>query len=197
MTHAKFLSVLLLAAICLPFLSMPRVSSQNGTATTTATIETPPAGQCAVLALPFSAPTNAAITGRISTDVPLDFYVMSQNDFSAFTSAGNCQLPPNSYPLFKLIYITRNEYNVRIPANGSYLFVFVYRNNGVTHITGGYVTVNLIFPSSLTFTSEVTSAIIMTYSTVTPELPVWSSWLALVILTGLVGSVMRRKKRVQ
>lgn len=201
MTHARLFSFLLLVAICLAFLSVSNVNSQmNGTVTTT-TIKTPPAGQCSVLALPFSAPVNAVLTGEFSADVTIDFYILSQSDFAAFTQAGNCQLTASANPLFSEVNMNGmyNQYSsIPVPTNGTYLFVFVYRNNGLAYISSGYATVNLSFPSFVTFitTGASSSAIIMTFSSTTPEFPDSNVWLVLVLLTGLAGVMLRRRKEV-
>lgn len=153
MTHAKLFSVFLLTAICLPFLSVSNASNQtNGTVTTT-TIKTPPTGQCSLLGIPFSAPMRTVLQGEFTADVTIDFYILSQNDFSVFTQSGNCA-PVRANPLFRDVDVMggHNKYNsIPIPANGTYLFVFVYRNNGLTYISSGFATVSLSFPSSITF----------------------------------------------
>jgi len=205
--HAKLFSVLLLAAICLPFLSISNVSSQMSGTVTTTTIKTPPAGQCSVLALPFSSPVHSVVSGEFTADVTIDFYILSQSDFASFTQSGNCALPGSANPLFVEVNVmgAYNQYSsIPIPANGTYLFVFVYRNNGLTHITSGYATVNLSFPSFVSFITigASSSTIVMTFftsiltSSTTPEFTDWSGWLVLVLLTGLVGAVLRRRKKI-
>ena len=176
----------------------------NGTVTTT-TIETPPAGQCSVLALPFSAPVNSVLSGEFTADVTIDFYILSQSDFTSFTHLGNCALPGNANPLFRETNVmgAYNQYSsIPIPVNGTYLYVFVYRNSGLAHITSGYATVNLSFPSSVSFVTIGASSgtIVMTFSPATssptPEFPELSGWLVLVLLTGLVWVVLRKKRGI-
>jgi len=201
MTHAKAFSFLLLAAICLAFVSVSNVKSQTNATMTATTIKTPPAGQCAVLAMPFSAPVKAVIKGEFSTDVTIDFYILSQSDFAAFTQAGNCALTGSANPLSmeENINGAYNQYSsIPIPANGTYLFVFVYRNNGLAYISSGYATVSLSFPSFVTFvtTGASSSTIIMTFSSKTPEFPDSNVWLVLALLIALTGAVLRRKKEV-
>ena len=198
MNHPKLFSLLLLAAICLPFFAVSSVSSQMNGAVTTTTIKTPPAGQCAVLALPFSAPVNSVVAGEFTGDVTLDFYILSQSDYSAFMQAGTCSLTGTANPLFRQTNVmgAYNPYSsIPIPTNGTYFFVFVYRNNGLAQPASGYATVNLSFPSVVTFasTSASSSIIIMTFSPVssvststTPEFHDWGGWLLLLVLTGLV-----------
>ena len=151
MTHAKLFSVLLIAAICLPFLPVSNVSSQMNRTVTTTTIKVPQTGQCAILAIPFSAPARSAVTGEFTADVVLDFYILTQNDYSAFTQSGGCA-PARAKPLFKLIDQggSHNQYNSAIFSDGIYLFLFVYRV-GVFSIATGYGTVRLSFPPSITF----------------------------------------------
>jgi hypothetical protein len=168
MTYAKLFSVLLLAAICLPFLSVSNVSSQMSRTVTTTTIKAPPAGQCSVLAIPFSAPARSVISGEFTADVTLDFYILSQNDFSVFSQSGSCA-PSRANPLFKLVDVVgaRNQYNsMPTSASGIYIFVFVYRT-GLTSIASGYGTVRLSFPSFVTFVpiQNSSSTIIMTSTT--------------------------------
>ena len=199
MTHARLFSFLLLAAICTAFLSVSNVNSQSTEMVTNSTIKTPPAGQCSVLALPFSAPVRSVLTGQFTADVPIDFYILSQGDFVAFTQAGNCELTASANPLFNAVYVTSmyNHYSSSpIPANGTYLFVFVYRNNGLTQITSGYGTVYLTFPSFVTFVTTETSSstIIMTFSSTTPEFPDSNVSLVLVLSAVLAGVVLRRRK---
>ena len=201
MAHPKLFSFLLLAAICLPFLSVPNVSSQSGTVTTATTIQTPPAGQCSLLSLPFTAPVRSVLSGEFSTDAPVDFYILSQTDFTAFTQAGTCQLPATVNPLFSSFDTTGayNQYtSMPISTNGTYLYVFVYRNAGLSHLTSGYATISLSYPSSVTFqTATSHNTVVMTFSTVTssttPEFPIWTILLDFIILIGLVGLLLRRK----
>jgi len=205
MIRPKVLSVLLLIAVCFPFLSVSNVSSQMGGTVTATTIKTPPAGQCSVLAIPFSAPVNSVLSGTFTADVTITFYILSQNDFSAFIQSGNCALPESANPLFiepNVIGYGNPYSSSPIPANGTYLFVFVYRNNGLSQLTSGYAKVNLSFPSFVTFiTNEtVSSTIVMTFSqatstsTSTPEFADWTRWLVLVVLTSLVLALLRRTR---
>jgi len=202
LVRAKVLSVLLLTAICLPFVSVSNVTSQTSGTVTGTTMNTPPAGQCSVLALPFSAPLNTVLSGQFTADVPISFYILSQDDFNAFIQSGNCALPESANPLFiepNVIGYNNPYSSSPIPAAGTYVFVFVYRNNGLSHLTSGYATVNLSYPSSVTFitTGVASSTIVMTFSPVTtssttPEFPDWPLWLVLILVTGVVIAVIRR-----
>jgi len=198
MAHVRFFSFLLVAGICLALLTVSNVSSQMSTVTTTATIKTPPAGQCTVLALPFSAPTRTVLQGEIGTDVPLDFYILSQSDFTGFTQAGNCEPTANANPLYEVSYITGtyNPYHsIPTPTNVTYLFVFVYKNNGLAQPASGYATVTLTFPSSATLITPLASdTVTMTFSTTTPEFPDSNVWLLLALLTGLAAVTLRKRK---
>jgi len=197
MTHAKLFSFFLIAAIFLAFLSVSNVNSQTIQTATNTTINYPPAGQCSVLAMPFSAPVRTVLTGQFTADVPIDFYILSQGDLTAFTQAGNCELTASANPLYSAVYVISmyNQYSsAPIPANGTYFFVFVIRNNGITHPTSGYAKVYLTFPSSVSFLSTGASSTIMTFSSSTPEFPESNFWLVLILSTALAAAVLRRKK---
>jgi len=200
LVRVRLFSFLLLTAICLPFLSVSKVSSQTSGTVTGTTIQTPPAGQCSVIALPFSAPVGTVLSGEFTADVPITFYIFSKTDFNAFTQAANCALPESANPLFlepNVIGYGNPYSSSPIPTNGTYVYVFVYRNNGLTHLSSGYATVNLTYPSSVTFLTGA-STITMTFSEVTsnttPEFPDWSTWPVLILLTGLVGTIIRSRK---
>ena len=198
MAHARFFSMLVVAGICLAFLTVSNVSSQMSEATTTATINTPPTGQCAVLALSFSAPARTVLEGEISTDVPIDFYILSQTDFNAFNNAGNCQPTASANPLYEVNYLygTYNRYNsIPTSANETYLFVVIYRNNGLAQPASGYATVSLSFPSLVTMvtTGSASDTVTMTFSATTPEFPDPNTWLVLALVTGLAAAVLRKK----
>ena len=198
MAHARFFSMLVVAGICLAFLTVSNVSSQMSEATTTATINTPPTGQCAVLALSFSAPARTVLEGEISTDVPIDFYILSQTDFNAFNNAGNCQPTASANPLYEVNYLygTYNRYNsIPTSANETYLFVVIYRNNGLAQPASGYATVSLSFPSLVTMvtTGSASDTVTMTFSATTPEFPDPNTWLVLALVTGFAAAVLRKK----
>jgi len=199
MVHVRFFSILLVAGICLALLTVSNVSSQTSAVTTTTTIKTPPPGQCSVLALPFSAPTRAEVQGEISTDVPLDFYILSQSDFAAFTQAGNCEPTANANPLYEVTYLmgTYNRYSsIPTPTNGTYLFVFVYKNNGLAQPASGYATVTLTYPSAVTLatTGLASDTVTMTFSATTSEFPDGNIWLLLALLTGLTAAILRKRQ---
>ena len=205
LVQAKILSTLLLTALVIPFLCTSNVSSQMSGTVTGTTMNTPPAGQCSVLALPFSAPLNSVLSGQFTADVTISFYILSQSDFNAFIQSGNCALPESANPLFiepNVIGYNNPYSSSPIPAAGTYVFVFVYRNNGLSHLTSGYATVNLSYPSSVTFlnTGIESSTIMMTFSAATsstaPEFTDWSAWLVLVLLTGLVGAILRKRREI-
>jgi len=199
MAHVRFFSFVVAAGICLALLTVSNVNSQIVTVTTTATIETPPPGQCAVLALPFSAPARTVLQGEVSTDVPLDFYILSQSDFAAFAQAGNCEPTANANPLFEVSYMTGlyNPYNsIPTSANGTYLFVFVYQNNGLAQPTSGYAMVTVTFPSSVTLVTAglASDTVTMTFSATTSEFPDPNVWLVLALLTSLSAVILRKRK---
>jgi len=198
MAHVRSFSFLLVAGICLALLTVSSVRGQTGTATTTTQIKTPPPGQCTVLALPFSAPTRTELQGEISTDVPLDFYILSQSDFMAFTQAGDCEPTATANPLYQVTYLTGtyNPYSsIPTSGNGTYLFVFVYKNNGLAQPASGYGTVTLTFPSSATLLTAVASdTVTMTFSATTPEFPDQNIWLLLALTTGLAAVTLRKRK---
>jgi hypothetical protein len=136
---------------------MPNANSQSNVASTTLTIKSPPAGECSLLPLAFSAQAGARISGEFTTDVRINFYIVSQNDFNAFVQSKTCTLTAVlAHPLFSLENVagSHNQYrSTPIPTNGIYYFVFVYRNNGFWQISSGYATISLSFPSSVTFTT--------------------------------------------
>ena len=144
-------SCLLLAALCLPFLIVPDVHSQTA-ATTTMTIVQPPQGQCSVLPLGFSARTGQVIGGTFGANVAIDLYIVSQKDYVAFNKTSSCAFPASTRPLFVETNVvgTHNSYGTPpIPADGTYYFIFIYRNTGFAQLANNYVIITLTFPSSL------------------------------------------------
>lgn len=151
-----FVSFLLLAAICLSFVSIPNANSQSNVTSNTMTIKTPPAGQCSLLPLTFSAQAGARLSGEFTTDVIVNFYILSQDDFNVFVQSKACTLTAVlTHPLFSLEDVagSHNQYSTTPTTNGIYYFVFVYRYNGSWQIASGYGTIRLSFPSFVTFTT--------------------------------------------
>src|SRR5208282_3856386 len=146
MTSKAIISILLLVAIFIPFLTAPNANSQTGGAfsVTVVTVGTPPPYQCSLLPLSFSAQRNQLISGYFTADVTVDIYVLSQNDFNAFVQGNNCSLPQSAYPLFMQTQVvgSNNAYSATVPTNGTYYILFVYRNNGISQITSGYATID-------------------------------------------------------
>ena len=196
MTSKAVISILLLAAIFIPFLAVPNASSQSGAAYTAVTINTPPPHQCALLPLGFSAQRGQLIQGYFTTDATVDFYVLSQNDFNAFVQANTCSLPQSAYPLFILPQVggSNNAYNVAIPSNGTYYILFVYRNNGLSQIASGYATINLSYPPFITLTTSGNSST-LPVNTATPEFPMWSIAVPLTLSLTLIAVVIRRERK--
>jgi len=200
MTSKAIISILLLLAIFIPFLTVPNANSQSGAAHTVVTVNTPPPQQCALLPLTFLAQKSQLIQGYFTTDVTVDFYILTQNDFNAFVQENTCSLPQSAYPLFILPQIggSNNIYNVAIPTNGTYCILFVYRNNGLSQIASGYATIDLSYPQSITLTQVTTTGTnssMMSISTTTPEFYVWSIALPLTLCISLVAVIIRRERK--
>ncbi|MGO9644573.1 MAG: hypothetical protein ACLPY5_07475 [Candidatus Bathyarchaeia archaeon] len=161
MKRKLFFSILLLAAIFFPFILVPNANSQSqASSTTTMTIKTPPSGQCSTLPLAFSAKIGQVIGGTFGADVTIDLYIISQNDYNAFTP-NSCALPATANPLFSEQNVagSHNSYStIPIPSDGIYYYIFIYHNNGVAQLTSNYATINLTFPSFLTFISPQVSS---------------------------------------
>jgi hypothetical protein len=196
MTSKVIISILLLVAIFIPFLTVPNASSQSGAAYTVVTVNTPPPHQCALLPLAFSAQKGQLIQGYFTSDVTLDFYILSQNDYNAFVQGNNCSLPQTAYPLFILPQVggSNNIYSVAIPSNGTYYLLFVYRNNGLSQIASGFATINLSYPPFITLTTSANSSM-SSANTATPEFPVWSTAIPLILCISLVAVLMRRERK--
>ena len=153
------ISFLLIAALWIPFLSIPYGSSQSGAVTTTMTISQPPSGQCTEISLAFSAQKGKEIAGTFGSAVSVSFYILSQKDFNAIQNP-NCRLPTSATPLYIVVNQVGhgNQYrSLPFSANGTYYFVFAYANNGII-IPNGSATVELSFPPSTTLVSTVASA---------------------------------------
>jgi len=207
MTRKVLVSILLLAAVAIPFIAIPNASSQPGGASfTVVTVNTPPPYQCALLPLEFTAQRGQAVGGYFTADVTLDVYVLSQTDYYSFVQTNTCQLPRTAYPLFMQtqVYGSNNAYNAVIPSNGVYYILFVYRNNGISQITSGYATIDLSYPpfitltqvsptaAATTFTSSNSS--MLTVNTPVPEFPLWGTAIPLVLSIFLVAVIIRRRR---
>ncbi|MGO9645106.1 MAG: hypothetical protein ACLPY5_10195 [Candidatus Bathyarchaeia archaeon] len=208
MTSKAIISILLLVAIFIPFLSAPNANSQTGAASfTVVTVSTPPSYQCSLLPLAFSAQRSQLIQGYFTADVTIDIYVLSQNDFNAFVQGNTCTLPQSAYPLFMQTQVvgSNNAYSATIPTNGTYYILFVYRNNGISQITSGYATIDLSYPPFITLTQVSTSATATTFtssnssmlsvSTPVPEFPVWGTAIPLILSITLAAAIIRRKRK--
>ncbi len=154
------ISLLLLAALWIPLLSIPNGSSQSAAVTTTMTVNQPPSGQCSETSLAFSAQARKEITGTYGSDAPINFYILSQKDFDAIQNP-NCNLPTTATPLVIDVNSVGhgNPYrSLPFPANGTYYFVFVYFNKSVSALVKGYASIELSFPPSITLVTTVTSS---------------------------------------
>ena len=159
MKSRLLISFLLIAALWIPFLSIPNGSSQSAAVTTTMTISQPPSGQCSEISLAFSGQAGKEIAGTFGSGVSISFYILSQKDFDAIQNP-NCRLPTSSRPLYIVVNQVGhgNPYrSLPFPANGTYYFVFVYLNNGII-IANGSATIELSFPPSTTLVPTVASA---------------------------------------
>ncbi|MGD0423308.1 MAG: hypothetical protein ABSA92_07600 [Candidatus Bathyarchaeia archaeon] len=197
MTSKIVISVLLLVAIFIPFLTVPNANSQTGAAYTVVTVNTPPPHQCALLPLAFSAQKGQLIQGYFTADVTVDFYILSQNDFNAFVQGNTCSLPQSAYPLFTYEQVggSNNTYNAAIPTTGTYYILFVYRNNGFSQIASGYATIDLSYPSSITLTTSTNSSM-MSVTTATPEFPIFSLAIPLTLCLSVVAVTIRRERKL-
>ena len=154
------ISLLLLAALWIPFLAIPNGSSQSAAVTTTMTVNQPPSGQCSETSIAFSAQARKEITGTYGSDAPINFYILSQKDFDAIQNP-TCYLPTSATPLFIDVSSVGhgNPYrSLPFPANGTYYFVFVYFNKSVSALVKGYASIELSFPPSITLVTTVTSS---------------------------------------
>ena len=209
MTRKAIISVLLLVAVFIPFLTAPNANSQAGAAFTVVTVNVPPPFQCSLLPLAFSAQKGQIIQGYFTADVTVDIYVLSEIDFAAFVQGNTCSLPQSAYPLFYQQQVTgsNNAYNsAPIPADGTYYILFVLRNNGIAQITSGFGTIDLSYPPFITLhqvtitttattnTSSTNSSMISSGNTAIPEFPLWSTAIPLLLSITLVTVVMRRER---
>jgi hypothetical protein len=157
---------LLLGAVCFPFFSVPSVNSQASTSTTTMTMKEPPSiGQCTMLSLGFLARSGEQIRGTFGSTATISFYILSQSDLNGIQ---NCRLPASARALFVSEQSVGHDNPYRslsFPANGTYYFVFTYVR-GTTQLTGGYLTVELGIPSSVTIIGASGSSSIQVASTV-------------------------------
>jgi ribosomal protein L40E len=136
-------------------------------------------GQCSVVSLGFSMQKDERITGTFGSDALVDFYIISKYDFDAFDPQ-DCRLQAKAMPLFVEENISgyNNPYrSLPMPVDGTYYFVFIYRNLNPIRLGSGYATVYLSFPSSLTLimpeASTVTqTAYTPTFSSVTTNITV-------------------------
>jgi len=159
MVNRVVISILLIFAIFIPFFTFPTAASQSGSAYTVVTINTPTSHQCALLPLAFSAQKGELVQGYFTTDVPVDFYILTQNDFNAFVQGNTCSLPQSVFPLFILPQVggSNNTYNAAIQTSGTYYILFVYRNNGLSQIASGHATIDLGYPTFITLTTTNSS----------------------------------------
>ena len=208
MTSKAIISILLLVAIFIPFLTTPNANSQTGSAFTftVVTVGTPPPYQCALLPLEFSAQRGQLVWGYFTADVTMDIYVLSQTDFNAFVQGNTCSLPATAYPLFMQTQVvgSNNAYSATVPSNGIYYILFVYRNNGINQITSGFATIDLSYPPYITLTQVSASATattftssnstMLTVNTAIPEFPVWGTAIPLILSIALAAAILRRKR---
>jgi len=133
------------------------------------TITQPPLGQCSVLGLAFSAKANQVIGGQFGANVAINLYIVSENDYVAFNKTSSCALPASARPLFVETNVvgTHNNYGTTpFPADGTYYFIFIYRNTGFAQLTNNYVTIVLSFPSSLTLVGANSNTLVTSISSI-------------------------------
>ncbi len=169
MKSKSLFSYLLLAALFVSLLSLQNANSQSATITTTTTITEPPSGQCSEISLAFSAQAGRQIVGTFGSDAAVNFYILSQQDYSTIQNP-NCSLPPSSRPLFSELNSVGHDNSYRsltLPANGTYYFVFVLTSKP-GHLTGGFAKVELAFPASVILvTTGASSRVIVTSTQLT------------------------------
>ena len=133
-------------------MTIPATNSQSAAVTTTMTIEQLPLGKCSEVSLAFSAQAGTEVAGTFGSDVSINFYVLSPQDFDAIQNQ-KCSLPTGANPLYIQMNSVAHENPYRslpFPANGTYYFVFVYPNSGISQLSSGHATVELTFPASIT-----------------------------------------------
>ena len=214
---AASISLVFLVVVCISLLSVQNANSQSASITTTTTITQPPSGQCSEISLAFSAQAGKEIVGTFGSDTSVNFFILSQEDFSAIRNP-KCSLPLSSKPLFSEMNSVGHDNGYRslpFPANGTYYFVFVVLS-GPTHLASGFATVELAFPASTILVTTEASAtkISSNVSVTTTQSPTQSTAssqngtaassslslgtlgvIGLVVVVGLIASVMVFMKR--
>lgn len=159
MKSRTYVSIVLVAALFISFISIPHADSQAAVTTTKTTITQPPSGQCAYIVIPFTAKKGFGIDGKFGSDASVSFYVVTGDDLKSLQNPA-CQLPTTAKPLFSETNVQGhdNPYGtLAFPADGTYYFVVVYANTGNVPLESGHVTVELTYPSSITLTQSQTS----------------------------------------
>lgn len=156
---------LLVGAVCFPFFSVPSVGSQALTTTTMTMKEPSSIGQCTMLSVGFSAKSGEEIKGTFGSDATISFYILSQSDLNGIQ---NCRVAASARPLFVSEQSVGHDNPYRslaFPADGTYYFVFTYVR-GTTQLTGGYLTVELSVPPSVSIMGTSGSSSVQIASTV-------------------------------
>ena len=208
MTSKAIISILLLVAIFIPFLTVPNANSQSGAAFTVVTVNTPPPHQCALLPLAFSAQKGQLIQGYFTADVTVDLYVLSQNDFNAFVQGNTCSLPQSAYPLFMHTANRRIEQSVqrchpdqrdillplRLPKQRLISDHQRLRNDR-SELSSVHNTHTSFHKHNRNNLHNDTNSSMLSVNTATPEFPVWSIAITLTLSIILVALMIRRERK--
>ena len=128
--------------------------------TTTTTINQPPKGQCTEISFAFLGQAGKEIAGLFGSDASISFYVLSPADLTAIKNP-TCTLPASSRPLYSEVNVVGFDNSYRslpFSTNGTYYFVFVLANAGITQLVSGYAHIQLTYPdSTILVTSETSS----------------------------------------
>jgi len=153
------------------------------------TIQKPPLGQCSVLTIAFQASKGEDIGGTFGAQVPIDLYIINQNDLNAFTqSTNNCVLPTTANPLFteQNVAGTHNSYNaIPIPSDGMYYYVFIYHNNGAAQLSNNYADVYLTYPTFITLITSQSATNVMTSVSLSTSSTITSSAISTLLMSSM------------
>jgi hypothetical protein len=115
----------------------------------------------------FSAKSNQVISIIFTSNIPVDFFVMSSKDYNAWVGTRKC---PVTRALLEQYSVDSVSMNVTIPESGSYYFMFLNTSPDTTaKIKLSADIVGVAAPSSLVTTTEVVST---SQSTTTWTFPV-------------------------
>jgi hypothetical protein len=103
----------------------------------------------------FSVNANEVISIRLTSNIPIDFFVMSYKDYTAWHAANGC---PVTSALVEQYSVDSVSMNLTIPESGSYYLTFLNTSPDTTaKIQLRADDVGVATPSSMTTTTEVVS----------------------------------------